>query len=116
MVAQGCARQLGISGASSGLQAATWQPWPGPPSKLALRTGAIHRGLVGWWMTLPLTGVGGGPTMLRREFALPSVPRQASIFISGIGFFQLFINGKRVDTGVLSGAWTTWNERVIYFT
>jgi hypothetical protein len=29
---------------------------------------------------------------------------------------QFFVNGIRVDTDALSGAWTTWNARVLYYT
>lgn len=54
--------------------------------------------------------------MFRKEFIVSRPATQASIFISGIGFFQLYVNGLRVDSGSLSGAWTTWNERVLYFT
>ena len=28
---------------------------------------------------------------------------------------QLYVNGIRVDTDGLSGAWTTWNARVLYY-
>lgn len=54
--------------------------------------------------------------MFRREFSIASPPQQATIYISGVGFFQLYVNGLRVDTGSLSGKWSTWNERVFYFT
>lgn len=29
---------------------------------------------------------------------------------------QLFVNGVRVDTTTLTGSWTTWNARVLYYT
>lgn len=39
------------------------------------------------------------------------------MYISGLGFYKLFINGQPVDTGAaLNGAWTVFNKRVLYDT
>lgn len=64
--------------------------------------------------------IGGNFALLRRTFTLESgsISLDSPIFtyISGLGFFQLFINGQRVDTDKLNGAWTSYNVRSIYYT
>jgi hypothetical protein len=36
-------------------------------------------------------------------------------YISGLGYYRLFINGEEVNTGaLLNGAWTVYNKRVLY--
>lgn len=54
--------------------------------------------------------------MLRRTFSLPAGTATSGLqlHIAGLGFFAVWVNGKRIDTSPLSGYWTTWNERVIY--
>ncbi len=49
--------------------------------------------------------VGADVGMLRREFpvAAASIPG-AKVFIVGLGFFQLFVNGQRIGNETLSGA------------
>lgn len=43
------------------------------------------------------------------------MPSDAVAYISGLGYYRLFINGKEVDTGaLLNGAWTVYNKRVLY--
>ena len=32
------------------------------------------------------------------------------------GFFQVFVNGQRLGSDALAGAWTTYNARVLYYT
>eukprot|EP00050_Salpingoeca_kvevrii_P010878 m.11086 g.11086 ORF g.11086 m.11086 type:complete len:1023 (-) comp3129_c0_seq1:88-3156(-) len=66
-----------------------------------------------WSKTQWIEPVQGG-NYLRTEVSL-SDSSDAVLYVSGVGFFQLFINGRRVGDDVLSGAWTTWNERVLYF-
>lgn len=44
---------------------------------------------------------------LRKEFTLESAPVRARAFVSGLGYYELRINGKKVGSNVLDPAWTT---------
>ena len=39
---------------------------------------------------------------LRRDFVLDNLPEKAEITVCGLGFYELFINGKRITRGLLS--------------
>ncbi len=54
---------------------------------------------------------GGG--LLRKEFELGEVKR-AFAFISGLGYYELHVNGKRVGDKVLDPGWSDYNKRVLY--
>jgi alpha-L-rhamnosidase len=55
---------------------------------------------------------------VRKEFTLPNLAIQsATAFISGIGYYELYINGINVDiTRKLDPGWTTYQVRVLYST
>ncbi len=52
--------------------------------------------------------------MLRREFDLENPVRQARAYVTGLGYYELWINGKRVGDRVLDPARTTYGKRVYY--
>ncbi|MGB9835837.1 MAG: family 78 glycoside hydrolase catalytic domain [Candidatus Saccharicenans sp.] len=58
----------------------------------------------------------GGENLLRKEFDLPAAPRRARVFISGLGYYELRINGRKVGDHVLDPGWTTFSKRVLYVT
>jgi hypothetical protein len=62
--------------------------------------------------------IGANQTMLRRDFTYTPAANADGLVINAAaaGMFQLYVDGERVDTDVLSTAWTTWNVRVMYFT
>jgi hypothetical protein len=39
---------------------------------------------------------------------------RARVFISGVGYYELFVNGQRVGDSQLDPGWTTYNKRVLY--
>ena len=51
---------------------------------------------------------------LRREFALKERPSLAMIFISGLGHYELRLNGKKVGTSVLDPGWTDYGKKALY--
>ncbi|HOW85327.1 MAG TPA: family 78 glycoside hydrolase catalytic domain [Candidatus Aminicenantes bacterium] len=51
---------------------------------------------------------------LRREFALRGRPALAMIFISGLGHYELRLNGARVGTSVLDPGWTDYRKKALY--
>ncbi|MBR1517850.1 MAG: family 78 glycoside hydrolase catalytic domain [Bacteroidales bacterium] len=55
---------------------------------------------------------------LRKEFALPAdkAVSRAIVHVSGLGSFEMFINGQRVGNDVLTPGPTDWRQRVFYNT
>ncbi len=58
----------------------------------------------------------GGANQFRREFTLPGRPVRARVYICGLGYYELRINGKKVGDHVLDPGWTTYDKRVLYST
>ncbi|MBS1851554.1 MAG: glycoside hydrolase family 78 protein [Acidobacteria bacterium] len=54
--------------------------------------------------------------MLRKEFRLSQVPRRATLYISGLGYSESYINGQRVGEDVLAPALSDYDKRVFYLT
>jgi alpha-L-rhamnosidase len=53
---------------------------------------------------------------LRKEFAIDKRVRRAVVWYSGLGLSEIYINGKRVGTEVLSPGLTEYDKRVFYIT
>lgn len=53
---------------------------------------------------------------LRKEFTIDEPIRSAKIYISGLGIYQLFINGKKVGREELSPDPTEYEKRIFYNT
>ena len=53
---------------------------------------------------------------LRKTFDLKEKPRQAMAYINPLGYYELFINGKKVDDHVLSPAVSDYSKRNLYLT
>ncbi|MCU0388526.1 MAG: alpha-L-rhamnosidase N-terminal domain-containing protein, partial [Chitinophagaceae bacterium] len=53
---------------------------------------------------------------LRKEFSLAGKPRNAYVHVTGLGSYQLFINGRKVSDDLLTPGWTEFNRRVEYQT
>ena len=51
---------------------------------------------------------------LRREFSLDKPVRKATLYISGLGMYEAFINGKKVSEQVLAPAPTDYRKTVVY--
>jgi alpha-L-rhamnosidase len=54
--------------------------------------------------------------LLRKQFSLHGGIASARAYTSGLGFYQLFINGRRVGDHVLDPAFTDYNKTVDYVT
>lgn len=52
----------------------------------------------------------------RRQFRSPSAVRRATVYISGLGLYELYINGKRIGDQVLAPAATDYRKSVLYNT
>jgi len=53
---------------------------------------------------------------LRREFAAPKTIKQATAYICGLGYYELYLNGKKVGDHVLDPALTDYTKRALYVT
>lgn len=54
--------------------------------------------------------------MLRKEFQLDKAPQRATAYISGLGYFELYVNGQKVSQDVLAPALTDYDKRAFYRT
>lgn len=56
----------------------------------------------------------GKPFYARKEFVIDTVPEKATVYVCGLGQFQLYINGKKVGDHVLDPAWTDYKKLICY--
>ena len=54
--------------------------------------------------------------LLRREFALPKKVARARVYIAGIGYHKLFVNGERIGDHQLDPGLTDFDRTVLYVT
>ncbi len=55
-------------------------------------------------------------TLLRREFTVRPGLRRALVHVSGLGQYELFLNGAKAGVDVLSPGWTDYRDTVLYDT
>ncbi len=54
--------------------------------------------------------------LFRHEFALAAPVRRARLYVTGLGYYEAFLNGVRVGDQVLDPGWTMYGKRVFYST
>jgi alpha-L-rhamnosidase len=54
--------------------------------------------------------------LFRKEFVLAKKIARARIYVSGLGYYELRLNGNKVGDHVLDPGWTTYSKRVLYST
>ncbi len=106
------ARALAV-GEVQALQAGSAVPAPGP---------------VGWWkldgnLIDEVTGSPAQPTganslspLLRKEFQIDKPVQQARVYMAGVGWSELYVNGAKAGDNVLDPAATDYDKRVLYVT
>ncbi len=52
--------------------------------------------------------------LLRKQFGTKGKVASARLYISGLGYYEAYINGKKVGDHVLDPGWTTYNKRILY--
>jgi len=52
--------------------------------------------------------------LFRKDFNVNKAVATARLYISGLGYFEAFVNGKRVSNHVLDPGWTTYRKEVLY--
>jgi len=55
-------------------------------------------------------------TMFRKEFQVGGPVRRATIYATGLGLYELRLNGRRVGDQVLAPEWTRYGQRIQYQT
>jgi len=69
------------------------------------------------WIAWSRTALNSGPLpIFRREFTLTRKLRHATAYISGLGFFELYLNGRKVGDHVLEPGWTNYRRTCLYAT
>jgi len=58
--------------------------------------------------------IAGDGNLYRTNFTVTSLPSSSRAYVSGLGWFQLFINGKRVGSDALSVGWSRYDKRAQY--
>ena len=54
--------------------------------------------------------------LFRKEFQLAKKISRARVYVSGLGYYELRLNGQRVGDQVLDPGWTAYSKRVLYST
>ena len=54
--------------------------------------------------------------LFRKEFLIEKKISRARVYVSGLGYYELRLNGQRVGDHVLDPGWTTYSKRVLYST
>jgi alpha-L-rhamnosidase len=54
--------------------------------------------------------------LFRKEFLLGQKISRARVYVSGLGYYELRLNGQRVGDQVLDPGWTAYSKRVLYST
>ena len=52
----------------------------------------------------------------RTEFVIAKKVARARVYVSGLGYYELRLNGEKVGDHVLDPGWTTYSKRVLYST
>jgi hypothetical protein len=69
------------------------------------------------WIAWSRTAINSGPLpMFRRDFTVARKVTRATAYISGLGFFELYLNGRKVGDHVLEPGWTNYRRTNLYAT
>lgn len=66
------------------------------------------------WITTPDSAAAA--PLLRNEFSVNKQVASAYLYVSGVGYFEAYLNGQKVGDHVLDPAITDYNDRVLYET
>ena len=56
------------------------------------------------------------PPYLRKAFTLSGPVREATLYVTARGLYEIWLNGARVGDAVLAPGWTDYNKRILYQT
>ncbi len=69
-----------------------------------------------WIAALPDTTGTGPLPIFRRAFGIPERVRKATLRISGLGQYEVHLNGRQVTDAVMNPAWSDYRKRIYYNT
>ncbi len=52
--------------------------------------------------------------LFRKEFSVLNSLKRARLYITGLGYYEAYINGKRVGNRRFDPAWTSYSKRILY--
>ena len=52
--------------------------------------------------------------LFRKTFSTGKKIKNARIYISGVGYYEAYLNGKKIGDSVLDPGWTTYSKQVLY--
>ena len=52
--------------------------------------------------------------LFRKEFMLEKTVEKARLYITGLGYYEAYLNGDRIGDSVLEPAWTNYSQRIFY--
>ena len=67
----------------------------------------------GCWLGMPC---GGPAQLIRREFTLEKEIASARVYIAGLGYYELYLNGQKQGVNVMDPGYTNYSKRVFYVT
>jgi alpha-L-rhamnosidase len=70
----------------------------------------------GQWISLTADTNSAPAPLLRRTFKLGKNIKQARVYICGLGYYELHVNGKKIGDHCLDPAYTRYDKRALYVT
>ena len=87
-----------------------WSDWSRP---VFFHTGLMQKNdWQGEWIGAPDTTISS--PLLRKEFNLGKKVKSAHVFISGLGYYELYLDGKKVGNHKLDPGTSDFNKRALY--
>ncbi|MBE6547061.1 MAG: alfa-L-rhamnosidase [Ruminococcaceae bacterium] len=68
------------------------------------------------WIKSPIAPAEGAAITFRKEFSLSKPIAQATLYVSAVGVYRVFLNGKKQGRQVLTPGFTSYTSRVQYET
>jgi len=68
----------------------------------------------GYWITQGDKDIKG--PLFRKAFTIQKDVKRATAYISGLGYYELRLNGQKVGDKVLDPGWTDYHKRILYST
>ena len=70
----------------------------------------------GCFIGMPANQPNGPAHYIRREFELNKPIARARAYVAGLGYYELYINGKRIGDRVMEPGFTDYSKRIFYST
>ncbi|MCS6775324.1 MAG: glycoside hydrolase family 78 protein [Chloroherpetonaceae bacterium] len=68
------------------------------------------------WIARSQEPAAGPAPLFRRTFPVRARPARARVYLCGLGYYELYINGRKVGDQVLDPGYTRYDRRVLYVT